>query len=41
MRQGEAIGHPLAEKEGGELSTLEFELWRDGKAVNPELYIAF
>ena len=41
VRQGEAIGHPLAEKEGGELSTLEFELWRDGKAVNPELYIAF
>lgn len=40
VRQGEAIGHALPEREGGELSTLEFELWRDGKAVNPELYIA-
>ena len=24
-----------------ELSMLEFELWRNGKAVNPELYILF
>lgn len=40
VRQGEAIGHALPEREGSEMSTLEFELWRDGKAVNPELYIA-
>ena len=41
VRQGEAIGHALSDSANGELSTLEFELWRDGKAVNPELYIAF
>lgn len=41
VRQGAAIGHALSDKDNGELSTLEFELWRDGKVVNPELYIAF
>lgn len=41
VRQGEAIGHALSGEDGEESSALEFELWRDGKAVNPELYIAF
>lgn len=38
--QGEqAIG--CAKDEADDMSVLEFELWCDGKAVNPELYIEF
>lgn len=40
VRGAQAIGYAGDEQES-DLSTLEFELWRDGKAVNPELYIIF
>lgn len=40
VQSAQAIGYAGADKEA-ELSMLEFELWRDGKAVNPELYIIF
>ena len=36
----QAIGYAGNDK-SGDLSMLEFELWREGKAVNPELYIIF
>ena len=36
----QAIGY-AGNDTNGELSMLEFELWREGKAVNPELYIIF
>lgn len=40
VQGAQAIGYAGVDREG-ELSMLEFELWRDGKAVNPELYILF
>ena len=40
VQGSQAIGYAGSDKEE-ELSMLEFELWRDGKAVNPELYIIF
>lgn len=40
IRAGQAIGYASSDSDS-ELSMLEFELWRDGKAVNPELYIIF
>lgn len=40
VQGAQAIGYAGSDKDG-ELSMLEFELWRDGKAVNPELYIIF
>lgn len=40
VQGAQAIGYAGSDKEE-ELSMLEFELWRDGKAVNPELYIIF
>lgn len=36
----QAIGYAGSDKDA-DLSMLEFELWREGKAVNPELYIIF
>lgn len=40
VQGAQAIGYAGSDKEE-ELSMLEFELYRDGKAVNPELYIIF
>ena len=40
VQGAQAIGYAGGDKEA-ELSMLEFELWREGKAVNPELYIIF
>ena len=40
VESAQAIGYAGSAKEG-DLSVLEFELWRDGKALNPELYIIF
>ena len=40
VQGAQAIGY-AGNTEDGELSMLEFELWREGKAVNPELYIIF
>ena len=40
VQGAQAIGFAGSDKEE-ELSMLEFELWREGKAVNPELYIIF
>ena len=40
VQGAQVIGYAGSDKEE-ELSLLEFELWRDGKAVNPELYIIF
>ena len=40
VQGAQAIGYASNDKEE-ELSLLDFELWRDGKAVNPELYILF
>lgn len=40
VRGAQAIGYAGGDS-SSELSTLEFELWREGKAVNPELYIIF
>ena len=40
VQGAQAIGYAGSDKEE-ELSLLEFELWREGKAVNPELYIIF
>ena len=40
VQGAQAIGYAGSDKEEA-LSMLEFELWRDGKAVNPELYIIF
>ncbi len=40
VQGAQAIGY-AGNSNDAELSMLEFELWRDGKAVNPELYIIF
>lgn len=40
VQGAQAIGYAGGDKES-DLSMLEFELWREGKAVNPELYIIF
>ena len=40
IKGSQAIGVAGSDKEGAN-TVLEFELWRDGKAVNPELYIIF
>ena len=40
VQGAQAIGYAGSDKDE-ELSMLEFELWREGKAVNPELYIIF
>lgn len=40
VQGAQAIGYAGGDYDG-ELSMLEFELWRNGKAVNPELYIIF
>lgn len=40
VQGAQAIGYAGSDKDA-ELSMLEFELWREGKAVNPELYIIF
>lgn len=40
VQGAQAIGYAGGDKDE-DLSMLEFELWRDGKAVNPELYIIF
>ncbi len=40
VESAQAIGYAGSDK-NEELSMLEFELWRNGKAVNPELYILF
>ena len=40
VQSAQAIGYAGSAKDE-ELSMLEFELWREGKAVNPELYIIF
>jgi len=40
VRGSQIIGY-AGGGETSELSTLEFELWHEGKAVNPELYIIF
>ncbi len=39
VQGGQTIGYAGGATEGK--SMLEFELWREGKAVNPELYIVF
>ncbi len=40
VQSAQVIGYAGSDKDA-ELSMLEFELWREGKAVNPELYIIF
>ena len=40
IRTGELIGYN-AEVENGEVRLLEFQLWNNGKPVNPEEYIVF
>lgn len=40
IRSGELIGYN-AEVENGEVKLLEFQLWNNGKPVNPEEYIVF
>ena len=40
VQGAQAIGYAGSDKDA-ELSMLEFELWREGKALNPELYIIF
>jgi murein DD-endopeptidase MepM/ murein hydrolase activator NlpD len=40
VKGAQAIGY-AGGSDDSELSMLEFELWREGKAVNPELYIIF
>lgn len=40
VRSSQVIGY-AGDDASNELSLLDFELWRDGKAVNPELYIIF
>lgn len=40
VRGAQAIGYAGGD-DSAELSSLDFELWREGKAVNPELYIIF
>lgn len=40
VKSAQAIGYAGSSSDN-ELSMLEFELWREGKAVNPELYIIF
>lgn len=40
VKSAQAIGYAGSDN-NKELSKLEFELWRNGKAVNPELYILF
>lgn len=40
VRSGEQIGYN-AEEENGEVKLFEFELWNNGKPVDPERYIVF
>ena len=40
IRAGELIGYN-AEAEQGEVRLFEFELWNNGKPVDPEGYIVF
>ena len=40
LRAGELIGYN-AEAENGEVPMFEFELWNNGKPVDPESYIVF
>ena len=40
VQGAQAIGYAGSDS-NEDLSMLEFELWREGKAVNPELYIIF
>ncbi|MBE6198536.1 MAG: M23 family metallopeptidase [Rikenellaceae bacterium] len=40
VKGAQSIGY-AGSSDDSELSMLEFELWREGKAVNPELYIIF
>lgn len=40
VRSSQVIGYACAD-DASELSQLDFELWHEGKAVNPELYIIF
>ena len=40
IRSGELIGYN-AEAENGEVKLFEFELWNNGKPVDPEGYIVF
>ena len=40
IRSGELIGYN-AEAENGEVKLFEFELWNNGKPVDPEEYIVF
>ena len=40
MRAGEQIGYN-AEAADGEVRLFEFELWNNGKPVDPEGYIVF
>lgn len=41
VRGNEVIGYAAAESDKSQLSMLEFELWSEGKPLNPELYIIF
>lgn len=41
IKANEVIGYAASGKEGNEVSTLEFELWGDGKPIDPESYILF
>lgn len=40
LRPGELVGYN-SEAENGEVRMFEFELWSDGKPVDPESYIVF
>lgn len=41
VRAGELIGYTASEEEGEDSHHFEFELWNNGKAVDPEGYIVF
>lgn len=41
VRSGEVIGYAGLENDGSEPRLFEFELWNDGKPVDPEGYIVF
>ncbi len=41
VRGNEVIGYAAAESDKSQLSILEFELWNEGKPLNPETYIIF
>jgi murein DD-endopeptidase MepM/ murein hydrolase activator NlpD len=41
VRGSQVIGYAAAQDEKSELSMLEFELWGEGKPLNPEMYIIF